>query len=201
MKSDIIGDGRQAAFDPDRLLKTPGTLLDAGESCLGAFPASSPARQMLLLLIDSTEYHSWLRSILEEYLYCSEIIIRRAAYITSWTARSAPILFIFCLGCFCLLATLHSHPSIVQSLPHFKQASRYRVISGKMHSFILLALVPLALASNFSKKPFLLPRQGGDSFKPGSSTVFDCPTPCGTDWCLDLSNGDTCCTEGCKLIQ
>ena len=69
-----------------------------------------------------------------------------------------------------------------------------------MHSFIVLALAPLALANDLSKRSNLLPRQGSDAFIPAKSgSIINCPTLslCGRD-CLNRNLGDICCPEECK---
>ena len=71
-----------------------------------------------------------------------------------------------------------------------------------MYALLFLVAVPLTLA-NAGLSPryaLLLPRQGGNSFIPGTYPVNSCPAPssiCGAKFCIDVPAGDTCCAEGC----
>ena len=110
-------------------------------------------------------------------------------FLLSWLLPSA---------CSCRSFTV---PKVIQIL----QVSRYKKISFqhlfKMRSLILLALAPLALANDLSKRSVVSPRQGSDAFKPIPIPQSNCQYPCGETWCLIPSRGDTCCAEGCKRTQ
>jgi hypothetical protein len=63
--------------------------------------------------------------------------------------------------------------------------------------FVMLALASLGAATNLKA---LSKRQGDGAFIPGTDTVSACASTqveC-NDYCLDLADGDVCCSGGCK---
>lgn len=104
-------------------------------------------------------------------------------------------------------------PNICQRRPNdpntLSQQQQQTTRTREMYTLIplLLSAIP-ALASSSSPllaRNALLPRQGGDSFIPGTSgIVYDCAEAdlCNAgNVCLDRPRGDVCCTEDCTSFS